>query len=504
MSKLRDLIEGVLGLAPAEPMIEFEGVWYSWGEVAAAMSAVGSILESAGIPAGGRVGILLRNRPEFVPAILSTVTQDRCLVTLNTIGAEEKLAAELERSEVPVVLASPSEWSRDRIRDAAAALGALGIQLDSSAGRISVAVVLEPVRQRWRRPASAGIAVEMLTSGTTGTPKRIPLPRGTFTRSVLDYLTFEKEGVGAGPRLRSGVQFLTAPFGHIGGLGRLLMAVTTGRKACLFQRFQAEAFRGAIVRHRPKVVSGPPTVLRMLLDAQTPREELSSLVAFRCGMAPLDPSLADEFTGRYGIAVLQNYGATEFGGGIAGWTMEDYKEHRLAKRGSVGRLNRGVDARTVDPESGEVLPAGSVGQLEIRADHIQEGRWVRTTDLARVDSDRFVWLEGRADNAIIRGGFKVLPDEVARVISSHPAISEAAVVGLDDPRLGQVPVAALVLKPGHGQPAAQEFEAFLRQRLSSYQIPAQLKYVDSLPRLESLKVNTGSVRQLFLQAHQPS
>jgi long-chain acyl-CoA synthetase len=499
LPKLGDLINVMLKLAPAEPFIEFEGAWYSWGEFAAAMAAIDALLSWAQVPAEGRIGILLRNRPELVSAILSTVARECCLVTLNTIGSEEKLAAEVERSEVTVVIGASSEWSRSRIREAAAGLGALGIEVSSSGGKITTSVVLQAVQERWKRATSHGVAVEMLSSGTTGTPKRIPLARSTFTHSVLDYLSFEKKGVGAAPRLRSGVQFLTAPFGHVGGLGRLLMAVVTGRKAVLFERFEGEAFRCAIVRHRPKVVSGPPTVLRMLLDANTPREDLSSLVAFRCGMAPLDPDLADEFTTRYGVAVLQNYGATEFGGGIAGWTMEDYKAHRLDKRGSVGRLSKGVEARLVDTESGQPLPVGSVGLLEIRADHIQDGRWVRTTDLALVDADQFVWIKGRADNAIIRGGFKILPDEVASVIGAHPAVSEASVVGIPDARLGHVPVAALVLKPGQSEPAPKEFESFLRERLNSYQIPAQLKFVDSLPKLETLKVNTAAVRKLFVE-----
>jgi acyl-CoA synthetase (AMP-forming)/AMP-acid ligase II len=499
LSSLSALIRGVLAVAPSEPFIEFERVWYTWGEISAATVAIGDLLQAAGVPEGARIGILLRNRPEFVPTILDTVTHDRCLVTLNTIGSEEKLAAELSRSEAPVVIGSAAEWSRNAIRSAAAAAGALGIEVSSSAGKITATRVLEPVPERWTRASSSDVAVEMLSSGTTGTPKRIPLPRGTFNRSVLDYLSYEKEGIGAGPRLRSGVQFLITPFGHIGGLGRLLMAVVTGRKACLFERFDAPGFRDAIVRHRPKVVSGPPTVLRMLLDADTPSEDLSSLVAFRCGMAPLDPDLADQFTDRYGIAVLQNYGATEFGGGIAGWTMEDYKAHRKAKRGSVGRLNKGVEARTLNPDSNEPLPPGTPGLLEIRAGHIQGGQWVRTTDLAIVDADNFVFLEGRADNAIIRGGFKILPDDVARVVSSHPAVAEAAVVGIEDPRLGQVPVAAVTVKPdvGHLEPA--ELESFLRERLTSYQIPVQIKVVESLPRLESLKINTGAVKSLFRQ-----
>jgi acyl-CoA synthetase (AMP-forming)/AMP-acid ligase II len=499
LSSLSELVLGVLALAPAEPSIEFEGAWHTWGEISSGMASIRRIIESSGLAAEGRVGILLRNCPEFVPAILDAVVADRCLVTLNPIGSEEKLSAEILQSEVPVLIAAPSEWSKRAIHDAAVALGALGIEVTSAPGVLSATQVVEPRKDLWKRTTAPAIAVEMLSSGTTGAPKRIPLPRSTFTRSVLDFLTFEKGGMSSTPRLRSGVQFLITPFGHIGGLGRLLMAITSGRKSCLFERFDAQAFRSAIVRHRPKVVSGPPTVLRMLLNADTPREDLSSLVAFRSGMAPLDPDLADEFTARYGIAVLQNYGATEFGGGIAGWTMDDYKAHRSAKRGSVGRLNAGVEARTLDPESGEILAPGTPGLLEIRAPHIYEGRWVRTTDLAVVDEVRFLWLKGRADNAIIRGGFKVLPDEVAKVIGTHPAIAEVSVVGIPDARLGQIPVAAVTLKPDVTRLDLDELKAFLRDHLNLYQIPVSIKVVKALPRLETLKVDTSVVKKLFLE-----
>jgi acyl-coenzyme A synthetase/AMP-(fatty) acid ligase len=133
----------------------------------------------------------------------------------------------------------------------------------------------------------------------------------------------------------------------------------------------------------------------MLLDANIPPEDLSSLRAFRVGTAPLDPALADEFHDRYGIPILQNYGATEFAGGVAGWTLDDFKNIYPAKRGSVGRLNPGVQGRTVDPKTFEPLAPGVRGVLELSSPTLTEdGSWLRTTDLAAVDTDNFLFLQG--------------------------------------------------------------------------------------------------------------
>jgi acyl-coenzyme A synthetase/AMP-(fatty) acid ligase len=348
------------------------------------------------------------------------------------------------------------------------------------------------------RPLAPGIGVEMLTSGTTGKPKRIPMRADAFALAVLAALAFEKGRTdNDAPQLRSGVQFLTGPMAHIGGLMAMFNAIIAGRKAFLMERFDVTAFVDAISRHRPKVVGTPPAALRMLLDAKPAREDLSSLRAYRTGTAPLDPDLADAFYTAYGVPVLQNYGATEFGG-VAGWTIDDFNTHWQEKRGAVGRINPGVEARIVDAESGAPLPHGTQGVLHLKGRQIGDGRsWLATTDLAILDADGFLFIVGRADNAIVRGGFKVHPDDIVKALQEHAAIREAAVAALPDARLGHVPVAAYIVKSDASDPGAEVLTAFLRERLAPYQVPVRLLRVDDLPRTISMKVSQPNLRALF-------
>jgi acyl-coenzyme A synthetase/AMP-(fatty) acid ligase len=275
--------------------------------------------------------------------------------------------------------------------------------------------------------------------------------------------------------------------------------LSAGRKACLLERFTVDSFVDAVARHRPKAAGAPPSALRMILDADVPKEKLASLMVFRTATAPLDPNLADAFYERYGIPVLQNYGATEFAGGVAGWTLEDFRKYGPSKRGSVGRLNPGIDGRIVEPQTGRVVGPNEEGLLELKASHLGDGQsWMRTTDIARLDDERFLWILGRADNAIIRGGFKIIPDDVVRAIEAHPAVLEACVVALPDPRLGQVPAAAFTVKSGE-MLDEEGLKAFLRERLTSYQVPARLMRLAELPRTPSMKVSQPELKKLFDQ-----
>ena len=198
--------------------------------------------------------------------------------------------------------------------------------------------------------------------------------------------------------------------------------------------------------------------------------------------------------------MLQNYGATEFAGGVAGWTVPDHKKFGATRRGSVGRMNPGIDGRIVDVETGEPLPYGEKGLLELRASHLGDGKsWVRTTDLARMDEEQFLWIMGRADNAIIRGGFKIIPDDVVAAMQSHPAVLEACVVSMPDPRLGEVPGAGYRVKSGMSV-SEPELRAFLRERLSAYQVPLQMVEMDDFPRTPSMKPSQPEMRKLLLAA----
>lgn len=495
MGALATGINAILSIDPAAEAIEFEHAWLRWGDIANAKRAIESAFE--GYPKDTRIGVMMRNRPETIPAVLACVTGGHVLVTINPVYPDDRLCADIENLQAPVLIGSSDDWQRPGVDEAASRAGSLCLEI-SSALQVRIRRPTTLRIDQFARATAAGIAVEMLTSGTTGAPKRIPLRAEGFERAVLAALNFEsgrKEG--DAPVLRGGVQLLTGPVSHIGGLMALLNAILSGRRSCLLERFKVKTFHDAVKRHRPKVAGAPPAALRMLLDARIPPEDFSSLAAFRTGTAPLNPELADAFYAYFGVPVLQNYGATEFGG-VAGWTIADFKSHWTDKRGAVGRVNAGIEARVIDAETGAPRPAGEIGTLELKGRQIGDGTgWVRTTDIAAVDKDGFLFIKGRADNAIIRGGFKVHPDDVVKALEQHAAIREAVVIGLSDERLGEAPAAAYVLKANATPPSDEEISTFLRARLAPYQVPTRYMRLEDLPRTSSMKVSQPDLRALF-------
>jgi long-chain acyl-CoA synthetase len=500
MSRLADLVRGVMRVDPAAQAMEYKGDWWTWGDLDQLIEGIDQALATQGIAAGVRIGGLLRNRPQVASLLLGLVSGDRCVVTLNPSLPDDRLATDILTLKPPVLIGMAEDWARPAVLAAAREIGAMGLQLpDAPGGAVQIVEGLKAPTGVDLRYEAPGIGVEMLTSGTTGVPKRVPLKTRTLEQAVIDAGVYDNRKPGDPPRLRGGVQILNAPFAHIGGVFGLFNCIAGGRSSCLLDKFSVAEWADAVRRHRPKVAGAPPSALRMILDSDVTREDVASLVAFRTGTAPLDPDLADAFYEKFGIPVLQNYGATEFAGGVAGWTIGDFHKHHKDKRGAVGRMNPGCEARIVNPDTGEVLAFGAEGLLELKAGHLGDGAgWMRTTDMAVLDADDFLWINGRYDNAIIRGGFKIFPDDVVRAMEQHPAIREAAVVALADPRLGQVPAAAYIAKSGAKAPSEDELRTFLKERLLPYQVPVRILVVEEMPRTPSLKVSQPDLKKLFL------
>jgi long-chain acyl-CoA synthetase len=234
----------------------------------------------------------------------------------------------------------------------------------------------------------------------------------------------------------------------------------------------------------------------MVLDADVEPQKLASLIAIRSGTAPLETAVQEEFEQRFNCAVLVDYGAAEFIGGLAGWTLKDHQQFSKSKRGSVGRAKRDVAIRVVEQESLVQLVAGESGIVEVKSDRYGPD-WIGTNDLAHIDSDGFIFLEGRADDAINRGGFKVLPEEVVQLLRKHPKVADAAVVGMKDPRLGEVPIAAIELAVGEEAPEKEQLDAFLKATLPAYMVPVEYRVVDELPRTISMKVSRPELKKLL-------
>jgi acyl-coenzyme A synthetase/AMP-(fatty) acid ligase len=310
--------------------------------------------------------------------------------------------------------------------------------------------------------------------------------------------------LGGAPALRDGVVIATLALAHISGLWAVIQAAAEGRPLALLDRFDPDAWAGLVEEHQAKTSSLPPATVRMVMDADIDPARLRSLVSVGCGTAPLDPQLADEFTQRYGIPVLVSYGATEFPGGTVGWTLADHREFWNDKKGSAGRPRPGIEIRIVDAETGDPLPPDHDGILSVKSPQATTETvdgWARTNDIGHIDADGFLWLVGRADDAINRGGFKIVPQVVEAVLRDHPAVSDAAVVGVADQRLGQLPVAAVTLS---APVEPDELLDWVRRHLASYQVPAQIRIVETLPRTPSLKVSKDEIRRMFASEEQVS
>ncbi|MBW2499013.1 MAG: long-chain fatty acid--CoA ligase [Deltaproteobacteria bacterium] len=486
----------MLALDPAADAIEFRGHWHSWGELARNATALAAALDRAELPEGSAVGVLLRNHPAMIAALIALVSRNGCVVTLNPHQGDEKLARDIRDLELPAIVGMEADWQREALATAARESGSLGLEMaaDKELREVAGCTLDSTVAHHPPRP---GIAVQMLTSGTTGAPKRVELSLRAIEQSLLGAGHYESSK-GEAPRLRSGIAIISAPLVHVGGLWRTLQCLADGRRIALLERFDVEVWRDLVRRHRPPTVSLVPTALRMVMEAALPRADLESIVAVVSGTAPLPPEEAERFEAMYGIPVLTTYGATEFAGGVAGWNLADHRQWAAKKRGSVGRAHPGCELRIVDTETGEPRATGEEGLLEVRSAQLgPDADWVRTTDLAHIDEDGFLFIHGRADAAIIRGGFKIHPDEVVKVLELHPGVHEAAVVGLDDARLGQVPVAAVTPADGAAIPLEDELRDHALQHLASDQVPVRIRVVEELPRTPSLKLSQPGIIALF-------
>jgi acyl-CoA synthetase (AMP-forming)/AMP-acid ligase II len=485
---LGERIAAVLALDPDAPAIEFEGRWRTWGDLATTVGAV-----AAAFPvAGTRVGILLRNRPAPVAFLLGALRAGACVVAIDPQRGVERTRREIASLALPCVAGEPNDLER--------LIGPDVLSSTLSARDAGEAACFERRAGTDDPSPRPGVAVQMLTSGTTGPPKRVDLSYEMLRRVLVGAKHYESNR-DESLRLRAGVAVVNSPLVHLGGLFRVLQCASDGRSFALLERFTVDAWVDAIRRHRPATASLVPAALRMVLEADVDPADLSSVRSVISGTAPLSPDDADAFQAKYGIPVLGAYAATEFGGGVAGWNLADHRKFGSAKRGSVGRAHAGCALRVVDPDDGRVLLPDTEGLLEVKASQLgEDAPWIRTTDLARIDADGFLWIVGRADRAIIRGGFKVHPDHVRAVLEDHPRVRGAAVVARTDHRLGAVPVAAVELRDGGEPVTADDLLAHAAATLARYELPAEIRIVDALPRTPSAKVDLAAVTALLAQS----
>lgn len=498
-----DLIETMrqrLSATGEEPLLCYGTIWCTRSEFANAARAIDALLTQHGLGPGNPVGLYMRNRPGLVAALASALATKRPVVILNPAMPDDTIGVEVETLRPAAVLADAEDWQRAALTSAVSQSGALGVQVDVPAGSShapAAQVVVSKTAQAESFSVGDEVAILMPTSGTTGPPKRIPLRHHEIQHALDGAQQHYMSGSAREGSVRgSGVQIIALPSTNISGLWALITVLHGHGRALLQDKFEPAAWSEAVAQYRPRSVSLPPAALRMLLDAQIAPAKLSSLKAVWAGAAPTGPDLAAQFEKTYSCPVLISYGATEFTGGVAGWSLRDWKEWKDTKRGSVGRPHPGVEISVVDPETEQLVQPGQQGILQIRSTQAagSDGHWVRTNDLGSVDHDGFVWIHGRADDVINRGGFKIFPAEVEDCLEAHPQVREAVAFGIADDRLGEVPVAVVVAQDGVD---AEQLKTWVKSRLPAYKAPVMVHITDVIPRNSSMKVLRGQVRQMF-------
>ena len=491
--ELKNRIKKVLSLSPYSVAITFKGHQITWGQLDQASKGIEDLLRQAGVQDSAPIGWAARNRPASIATCISLLAHGRMIVPLRPSFKVDNFREDIIEQRLQAVLGDTEDWAGEGVIEAAHSVGSVGIEIGSVDLSLRFLLGLEhPNKGPFRGPAGENV-LERLTSGTTGKPKRIPVSRDILIPSLQSGVQGQE---GKELVLQRSPALLFKPFSHAGGLFGLLLSLYQARPIVLFEKFSANEWIEAVKTHRPKSASLVPTMIRMVLDENPDPENLSSLLAIRSGTAPLEQEVQQEFEKRFGVPILIDYGAAEFIGGLAGWTLKEYKTYGKVKKGSVGRARRDVQIRVVDEEQFVDLQPGQIGLVEVRSTRYGPD-WIRTNDLAFIDEDGFIFLQGRIDDAINRGGFKVLPDEVAAVLRQHPAVSDAAVVAKPDKRLGQVPIAAIELLQPDGTVDLAELDAMVRKKLPSYMVPVEYRVIKSLPRTLSMKVSRPELKTLL-------
>lgn len=487
--RLAGLATRAFSAEPDREAIEFEGRWITYGEIGAVATRVAALVRQATDDRRAPVGFAPRNHPTAIAALMGLVSERRNIRMMYVYQSGEALASNAERIEVSVMVAAEADFTPELV-DRLHAMGVAAIRL--TADGADFVAGLERATRQTDPEAPEVPTFEMLTSGTTGAAKLWPL-----TYELLEDRFVSANSVfGAEALANLPPTLLCYPLCNISGLYTAVPAMVTGMRVLLQQKFTLEGWLEWVKQYQPPNLYLPPVGIKMLLDAQVPKAVLGRATHCRSGMTTVPVELQAAFKQKYGIPIVLSYGATEFGGVVVQMEEADALQWGDAKLGSTGRAYGDARVRVTHPDTGEELPANGEGLLEVLVPSIKQG-WTRTSDIARIDEDGFVYILGRSDGAIMRGGFKILPETIESALIQHPGVRGAAVVGVEDERVGEVPGALIELHDAAGEVTADDLEAHVRRLVPSTHVPAVWKFTTQIPRTPSLKVSRAEVKAIL-------
>lgn len=447
-------------------------------QLVAAAEHVSEFLARTGLQTGQVVAAMLPNDSITLAALFGTWRAGGVYTPLNPRAADAEVASQLATLRPVAVITTPELAHR---------FSEYGLSVITGTGGLweLAATGCAPVDAR---QYDEDVALLQFTSGTTGAPKPVPLRHATVL-DLIDRLLLKLRGTkrdkGA-PARAPMPNLVPLSLSLWAGIYQVLFAFRAGSGVVLMERFSPTDFAILVKRHQLRSTVLPPAALTMVLhdDGVT---DLSPLKIVRSITAPLSPVQAARFRDKFGVLVLNSYGQTELGGEVVGWSAADAREWGETKLGSVGRPLPGIDVTIADDEVMVRTPTTAARKIDPAfLNRLTDDGWFHTGDLGWFDDDGFLWLDGRVSDMINRGGLKVFPGAVEDVLMSADGVREAAVVGVPDERVGEVPW-AFVVRAEHSV-SEESLVAWCRERLTPYRVPARIVFLDRLPRNDVGKV----------------
>ncbi|TPQ16631.1 class I adenylate-forming enzyme family protein [Streptomyces sporangiiformans] len=508
---------------PDHPCLAYFDGRLSYAEVDALSDSLAAYFAARGVQAGDRIAILLQNSPHFVLALLGAWKAGAIVVPVNPMYKTGEVSHVLRDAEVTALVCADRAWEsylRDTAADSPVRIVLTACELDfqsrddarvlsferlpqaADADDLATVARLRHEAPAGRAPGPSDIALISYTSGTSGTPKGATNTHGNIMYNA------ERQRTGLGLP-EAPVYFAMAPLFHITGMVCQLGAcLTSAGTLVLAYRFEAGVVLEAFAEHRPVYTVGPSTAFMALAaHPSCTREHFASFQMISSGGAPLPPALVEKFRAGFGPYIRNGYGLTECSAPCASVPPgQEAPVDPVSGTLAVGVPGPDTVVRIVD-DQGKEVPFGEQGEILVRGPQVVPGYWrrpeataetfpdgeLRTGDIGFMDADGWLYVVDRKKDMINASGFKVWPREVEDVLYTHPAVREAAVVGVPDSYRGETVKAYISLRPG-SDTDGDELATYCREKLAAYKSPRVVEILPDLPKTASGKILRRELR----------